>query len=133
MEERDTAPIQVQIYYRQLYTVIIPLSHPDVNLVRPGFSRKIQKDPVAISGHWWYSKEAPCGINSSVEWQLPKLHRRVRLPYPAPIKDGYFDRVTVLIVFAEKTSISGVSLTFKRIIKSYSAIYAPIRIERRIF
>ena len=63
----------------------------------------------------------------------PNGSRCKRVPSSIPIKDGYFDRVTVLIVFAEKTLISGVSLTFKRIIKSYSAIYAPIRIERRIF
>ena len=35
-----------------------------------------------------------------------------RVPSGVPIKDGYFDRVAVLIVFALKQSISGVFLTF---------------------
>jgi hypothetical protein len=49
-----------------------------------------------------------------------------RVPDRVPIKDGYFDRVTVLILFAVKHSFSGVFLTFERNIKNCSAIYAPI-------
>ena len=63
-----------------------------------------------------------------------RVHRRKTHPvkdvgfllFGVPIKDGYFDRVAVLIVFAIKQSISGVFLTFERNIKRCSAIYAPI-------
>ena len=51
----------------------------------------------------------------------------------APIKDGYFDRVTVLILLAQKYSIFCVFLTFEKNIKNHSAEYTPIWVERRIF
>lgn len=37
-----------------------------------------------------------CGRSSSVEWKLPKLQRRVRLPSPAPYEK---QRGLVLVVF----------------------------------
>ena len=71
------------------------------------------------------------GCNTSILLHGSKNAHRV--PSGVPIKDGYFDRVTVLVLFAIKRLIFGVFLTFQRIIKSYSAIYVPIRVVRRIF
>ena len=47
------------------------------------FFRKPQK-PIDISPSVCYNNRARCGCSSSVERQLPKLNRRVRLPSSAP-------------------------------------------------
>ena len=47
-----------------------------------------------------------CGRSSSVEWKLPKLQRRVRLPSPAPFErhSGYKD-------FRPRREVSGVAFS----------------------
>ena len=63
----------------------------------------------------------------------PQGQKCKRVPSGVPNKDGYFYRVAVLIVFALKCSFFGAFLTFCGVIKNNSAIYVPIRVERRIF
>ena len=63
----------------------------------------------------------------------PQGQKCKRVPSGVPIKDGYFDKVAVLIVFALKQSKIGDFLTFWKIIGKRFAKYAPICAVRRIF